>query len=105
MLQPSLHPEAVTAQCKPRGRLAFGLTGRSMFLLGLGFLFLIPGYYIPRIAYAMLLWDGLILLMALADVLRLPPPSTITASRKWLSAPSLGTSFEIELSVLQSSAI
>jgi uncharacterized protein (DUF58 family) len=105
MLQPSLHPETITAAAQPRSRLAFGLTPRALILLALGFLALIPGYYIPRLAWIMLLWDALILLIALADGLRLPRPATITASRSWLSAPSLGASVEIELSITQSSSI
>ena len=105
MLQPSLHPETITAAAQPRSRLAFGLTPRALILLGAGFLWLIPGYYVPHLAYGMLIWDALILLIALADGLRLPRPSTITASRSWLSAPSLGTSVEIELSLVNSSPI
>ena len=99
MLQPSLHPAPVTALCQPRSRFAFGLTLRALLLLGAGFLWLIPGYYQPRLAYIMLLWDGLILLAALLDNLRLPHPATITASRNWLSAPALGSAVEIELSI------
>ena len=105
MLQPSLHPATVTAAAQPRSRLAFGLTARTLILLGFGFLALIPGYYIPRFAYAMLLWDGLILIAALLDGLRLPRPSTLTASRAWLSAPSLGASTEIELTLTHSNPI
>jgi uncharacterized protein (DUF58 family) len=105
LLQPTLHPAPITAQCQPRSRFAFGLTARALFLLGAGFLWLIPGYYIPRAAYLMLLWDGLILLIALLDGQRLPNPSTITAGRSWLSAPSLGTSLEIELSITHQNAI
>ena len=105
MLQPTLHPAPITAACQPRGRFAFGLTARALFFLGAGFLWLIPGYYIPRFAYIMLLWDGLILLVALLDGLRLPRPATITAGRSWLSAPSLGTSVEIELSVAHQNPI
>ena len=105
MLQPSLHPEPITAACRPRGRFAFGLTARALFLLGAGFLWLIPGYFIPQLAYVMLLWDGLILLVAMLDGLRLPSPSAITAGRSWLSAPSLGTSVEIELSIRHNSSI
>ena len=105
MLQPSLHPETIKAACQPRSRLAFGLTPRALILLGAGFLWLIPGYYIPRLAYGMLIWDALILLITLADGLRLPGPATITASRSWLSAPSLGVSVEIELSLTHSNAI
>ena len=99
MLQPSLHPATVEAQCTPRNRFAFGLTARTLLLFGLGFLWLIPGYYISRLVWAMPAWDALILLAALFDGLRLPRPSTITASRAWLSAPSLGIPVEVELSI------
>jgi len=99
MLQPALHPGSITAPCQPRGRFAFGLTMRAFLLLGAGFLWLVPGYFIPRIAYLMLLWDGIVLVVALLDGLRLPKPAAITAGRAWLSTPSLGTSVEIELSI------
>jgi len=99
MLQPSLHPEIISAPCQPRRRFAFGLTARAFYLLAAGFLWLIPGYFFPRIAWTMLLWDALILLIAVADGLRLPGPATITAGRSWLSVPSLGTPVEIELSL------
>jgi uncharacterized protein (DUF58 family) len=105
MLQPSLHPETIAAPCQPRSRLAFGLTPRALILLSLGFLALIPGYYIPHLAYIMLLWDALILLLAFADGLRLPRPSTITATRNWLSAPALGASVEIELALTHANPI
>jgi uncharacterized protein (DUF58 family) len=105
MLQPSLHPAPITAPCKPRGRFAFGLTARALWLLAGGFLWLIPGYFQPRLAYVMLLWDGLVLLVALLDGLRLPNPTTLTAGRSWLSAPSLGATVEIELSIRHNNAI
>jgi uncharacterized protein (DUF58 family) len=76
-----------------------------MWLLAAGLLWLIPGYFQPRLAYIMLLWDGLILLVALLDGLRLPKPATLTAGRSWLSAPSLGNTVEIELSVQHSNSI
>ena len=79
--------------------LAFGLTPRALWLLAAGFLWLIPGYRHPQIAYAMLLWGALILLASLLDGLRLPAPVTLTASRTWLSTPSLGNTVEIELGI------
>jgi len=105
MLQPTLHPAPITAPCQPRGRLGFGFTPRALMLLGAGFLWLIPGYYAPRLAWIMLLWDALILIAAIIDGLRLPRPATITAGRSWLSALSLGTSVEIELSITHQNAI
>jgi uncharacterized protein (DUF58 family) len=70
-----------------------------MLLLGAGFLWLIPGYYFPRLAYGILVWDGLILLAALMDGVRLPTPSSIEASRAWISAPALGSSVDLELTL------
>src|ERR1700761_4215381 len=99
MLQPSLHPATVEARCTPRNRFAFGLTARTLILFGLGFLWLIPGYYIPRLIWLMPAWDALILFAALLDGIRLPRPSTIAASRAWLSAPSLGVPVEVELTI------
>lgn len=105
MLRPSLHPEPVQGHCQSRGRFAFGLTQRALFLLSLGFLCLIPGYFFPAFAWSMLVWDGLILLLALWDGLRLPPAASITIGRAWLSAPSLGLPVEIELSVRHQNAL
>ena len=105
MLSPTLHPASVTAPCQPRSRFAYGLTRRVLFLLGAGFLWLVPGYHIPRLAYVMLLWDGLILLAALLDAQRLPNPATITACRSWLSAPALGRPVEIEVSITHQNPI
>jgi hypothetical protein len=85
MLHSTLHPEPTTAQCQPQGRLAFGLTPRTLYLLAAGFLWLIPGYYIPSLAWIMLVWDALILIASLFDGLRLPSPATIAATRSWLS--------------------
>jgi uncharacterized protein (DUF58 family) len=97
MLQPSLHPALITAAAQPRSRFAFGLTPRTLWLLSAGFLWLVPGYYHPKIAYGMPLWDGLILLLALLDGLRLPRPASLSATRCWVSAPSLGASVDVEL--------
>jgi uncharacterized protein (DUF58 family) len=105
MIQPSLHPAPITAAARPHGRVAFGLTARGLILLGLGFLCLIPGYFFHPVAYDMLAWNGLVLLAALLDGLRLPRASTLAASRRWLSAPALGASVEIELSILHSNNI
>ena len=105
MLQPSLHPATIQAACHPRSRFAFGLSVRALVLLLLGFLWLVPAYYSPRLAWGMLLWDALILAAALFDGLRLPAPSTLTASRTWLSTPALGSTVQLELTVTHAQPI
>ncbi|HEY9127722.1 MAG TPA: DUF58 domain-containing protein [Acidobacteriaceae bacterium] len=105
MLQPSLHPAPISAVCQPRGRLAFGLTPRAVWLFAAGFLLLAPTYFAPSLAWLMPAWGALILLAVLVDGLRLPRPHEITATRAWLSAPALGSSVEVELTIQQQGGI
>src|SRR5271157_5118994 len=99
MISPSLHPAPVRASCQRRRRWGFGLTPPSIGLLTAGFLWLIPGFWDSRLAYAMLAWEGLALLAALLDGLRLPSPAELTATRSWSNAPALDSETEIELTI------
>jgi uncharacterized protein (DUF58 family) len=99
MIAPSLHPAPVSAVCERRRRWSFGLTPRSIVLLLVGFVWLIPGFWDGRLAYAMLAWDVLVLLAALLDGLRLPAAAELTASRSWSNAPALDSETEIELTI------
>jgi uncharacterized protein (DUF58 family) len=67
--------------------------------LTVGFLWLIPGFWDGRLAYAMPAWDALVLLAALLDGLRLPRPAQLIAGRSWSNAPALDSETEIELTV------
>jgi uncharacterized protein (DUF58 family) len=99
MISPSLHPGPVQTVCEARRRWSFGLTPRTIGLLTIGFLWLIPGFWNGRLAIAMLAWDGLILLAALVDGLRLPRANQLIVSRSWSNAPALDSQTEIELTV------
>ena len=99
MISPSLHPGPVRAACESRRRWGFGLTPRAIGLLAVGFLWLIPGFWDGRLAFAMLAWDALVLVAALLDELRLPRPAQLTASRSWSNAPALDSLTEIELTI------
>ena len=99
MIAPSLHPGPIRAACERRRRWAFGLTPRAIGLLLVGFLSLIPGFWIGRLAYSMLAWDALVLLAALLDGLRLPSAVQLTAGRTWSNAPALDSQTEIELTI------
>ena len=95
----SLHPGPVRAACERRRRWSFGLTPRSIGLLIAGFFWLIPGFWDERLSYAMLGWDGLVLLAALLDGRRLPHATQLIVGRSWSNAPSLDSETEIELTV------
>jgi uncharacterized protein (DUF58 family) len=99
MIAPSFHPRTVRATCEPRGRFGFGLTPRSIALLIAGFVFLIPGFWLLRLSYAMLAWDAVVLIAALLDGMRLPRADKLTAARSWSNAPSLDSQTEIELTI------
>jgi uncharacterized protein (DUF58 family) len=99
MISPSIHPEPIRAACERRRRGAFGLTRRSIALLLFGFVWLIPGFWDGRLAYAMLAWDGLALMAAALDGLRLPSAAQLTAGRTWSNAPALDSETEIELTI------
>jgi uncharacterized protein (DUF58 family) len=99
MMLSSLHPTPVSAACERRRRWSFGLTLRTIGLLLAGFVWLIPGYWDWRLAFAMPAWEALVLLAALLDGLRLPAPAKLTVGRRWSSAPALMSETEIVLSL------
>ncbi len=99
MISPSLHPGPIHAVSEHRRRWSFGLTGRSIGLLIAGFFLLIPGFWEASLSYAMLFWDGLVLLAALLDGARLPAVSQLTATRTWSNAPALDSATDIELTI------
>ena len=99
MIAPSLHPGPVSAVCERRRRWAFGLTPRTIGLLLAGFVWLVPGFWDWRLAFAMPAWEALVLLSALLDGLRLPAADRLTASRSWSNAPALDSETEIELTI------
>src|ERR1035441_3213063 len=99
MISPSLHPAPVSAVCERRRRWSFGLTPRTIGLLAVGFLWLVPGFWDGRLAYAMLAWDAVVLVAALLDGRRLPVAGKLVAQRSWSNAPSLDSETEIELTI------
>jgi uncharacterized protein (DUF58 family) len=99
MISSSLHPELVRAVCRPRGRFAFGLTPRTIWLLAAGLVFALPGFFRATWGYGMLVWDALVLLAAVLDGLRLPAAHEITIERSWSNAPALDSESEIQLAV------
>ena len=103
MISSSLHPKRVRADCQPQGRIPFGITSRAITLLAIGLLFALPGFFDARLAYGMLLWDGLVILSAIWDGLRLPAPRQISVERLWSNTPALDSDTEIELGVEQHS--
>ena len=105
MIPPQFHPGEVRGECKPRGKMSFGLTPRTIALLLAGFIFLVFGLWDVRLSYAMLAWDALVLMAAALDEMRLPKAGSLTAMRKWSNAPALDSQSEIELTIENHGAV
>jgi uncharacterized protein (DUF58 family) len=105
MISASLAPSSVSAPASQRGRLGFGLTRRALLLFLAGTLWLVPGFFIPKIAWGMAVWDLILLLAVILDARRLPAPGKIVVERIWRNAPALANETEIEIRLTQQGAI
>ena len=83
--------------------MAFG--DRFFMLLFVGLVWLGPAFIDLRFVYALLAWDGLVLLAWLADLAQLPKPGQITVRRSWRSPAALSISSDVELTLTNSSRI
>jgi uncharacterized protein (DUF58 family) len=97
----TLVAESKTSIATPRGRLAFGLTRRALLLLLGGTLLLVPAFFVRRFVWAPVAWDVALLFIAFFDGWQLPNPKLIQLTRTWISAPALGSTTEVELSILE----
>ena len=71
----TLVPPEVADRVRPHGRLPFAFGARFFVALLLGFLWLLPAWWIPRLIAAMFIWDALVFVMFVTDLLRLPKPA------------------------------
>jgi uncharacterized protein (DUF58 family) len=103
----TLIPQPVTARARYFGRfghmLGFGLSARALLLLVAGVLWAIPAFFHPHRLWMMLVWDGLIALLVIVDLMSLPEPSVIEVRRRFVNSPALGEQTEIEYEIVQQS--
>jgi uncharacterized protein (DUF58 family) len=100
-----LEPSPVEAPAEPRGRFGGGAGPRLLLLAGVGVAWIIPALWNQTFLWAMLLWDGLLLLAFLADWLRLPRPKQLMVRREWRSPLSIGVAASVELFVANQSSV
>ncbi len=94
-----LIPTEVGARARPLGRLPFGFGPRFFVMLLLGLLWLVPAWWSPRLIGAMFLWDFVIVLAFVSDLLRMPKPEEMEARRSWEVAPELARPCEVTLTI------
>jgi uncharacterized protein (DUF58 family) len=94
-----LVPVDVAAPGRSLGRISFGFGPRFFVVVLLGFVWLVPAWWAPRLIGAMILWDLAALAALGFDLLRLPKAEEMEGRRSWEHAPSLATASEISVSV------
>lgn len=81
------------------GRWGFGPTPRTVLLLALGLVLVIPGWVDRRALVLMAVWDVLVLALAAVDLRRLPSPGQLTVTRSWSDPLSLGRPASVAITV------
>ena len=99
-----LVPREIEARTQSNGRFGVAFGDRFFMLLFVGLVWLGPAFFDRRFVFAMLAWDGLVLLAWLGDLAQMPKPSQLTARRTWRSPAALSISSDVELSLINSSA-
>src|ERR1700722_620339 len=95
----SLAPPEIAARLKKFGKLPFGFGPRFLVLMLFGLLWVVPAWWAPRMIAGLFVWDFLVLAAFVFDLLRLPKPSDIQASRIWEHAPALATASDVIINV------
>ncbi|GGA73152.1 hypothetical protein GCM10011507_25960 [Edaphobacter acidisoli] len=100
----TLIPPSASGVVRPVGRFGrvfgFGLTTRAILILLGGFLGAVPAFFHAGKPWPMFVWDAVVLVLVLFDLLLLPPPSAITVTRRFIHSPAIGQRSEIQLEVL-----
>jgi uncharacterized protein (DUF58 family) len=98
-------PPAVTNFTRNYARWGVAFGPRFFLLLVVGVLWLTLAFFDLRWAYAMLAWDGLVLLVWLADLLALPKPQKLQVRRSWHGPPALSVTSKVEITLINASTI
>ncbi len=98
-----LVPREVEAQGKSYKRFGVAFGDRFFMLLFVGLVWLGPAFVDLRFVYALLAWDGLVLLAWLADLAQLPKPEQLTVRRTWRSPAALSIASDVDVTVGNSS--
>lgn len=98
-----LVPPEIEAPTKSYKRFGVAFGDRFFMLLFVGLVWLGPAFIDLRFVYALLAWDGLVLLAWVADLLQLPKPAQLTVRRSWRSPAALSISSDVDLALTNSS--
>lgn len=94
-----LVPPEIAAPTRSYKRLGVAFGDRFFMLLFVGLVWLGPAFIDLRFVYALLLWDGFVLLAWLADLARLPKPEQLSVKRVWRSPAALLIESQVDLAL------
>jgi uncharacterized protein (DUF58 family) len=94
-----LGPTAVMARARMQGKLSFAFGSRFFVALLLGFVALGPAWWFRQAIAAMFLWDAVVVLAWLWDLLQLPRPEQLEVRRTWEKRPSLGVPGSVAIEI------
>jgi uncharacterized protein (DUF58 family) len=100
-----LIPPMVDAATRPSGRFGVACGPRFFLLLAIGLIWLVPAFADLRLGYAVLAWDGLVILAWIVDFARLPRPSDLRVTRSWRAPLALSVPCDIGLTLANRSAV
>jgi uncharacterized protein (DUF58 family) len=99
----SLVPKAVEGEA--RRHRVFGVAfGRRFFLLlGVGLVWAVPAFVDARLGYAMLAWDGLVVLAWLVDLRQVMRAEPLIVRRSWRGPAALSVEATVDLTLVNGS--
>jgi uncharacterized protein (DUF58 family) len=98
----TLVPAEVEAATHAYKRFGVAFGDRFFMLLLLALVWLIPAFVDLRFVYALLAWDGLVVVAWLADLAQLPKPPQLSIKRTWRSPAALSVPSNLDLTLINS---
>jgi uncharacterized protein (DUF58 family) len=89
----------VEGRAAPRRRAAWSFTPRTLQLLAIGLLLLVPAWIDTRALWAVAAWDAIVFAGWLVDLRRLPRPESLVVSRSWGGGLMLGAPQAVRIDV------
>ena len=89
----------VEGRAAPRQRAGWSFTPRTLQLLAIGLLLLVPAWIDARALWAVAAWDAIVFAGWFIDLRRLPRPEAVVVSRAWAGPLMLGAPQTVRLDV------
>lgn len=94
-----LTPPSLEARARSRKYLPFGVGKRALLMAAIGCIWIIPAWWISQLIGVLLIWDVILVIVWVVDLLRLPPSPTITVERAFSGPLALGRVAQIKITV------